>query len=203
MHAVIFDIDGTLLNSASVDDELYRESVSSVLGPVSFRPSLEDYEFVTDAGILSQLCIDNSISPNSNCIAAIKREFVAALRSYVKSYGPFSEIPGAKSFLSELGNSESYAVAIATGGWYETATLKLDSAGFDRAGLLLATSDDSMDRRKIMKFALSKLGSDFSSITYYGDAPWDCRACESLGWQFVAVGSALGGIESYQELGAA
>jgi hypothetical protein len=30
-----------------------------------------------------------------------------------------------------------------------------------------------------------------------GDAEWDQRACASLGWNFVAVGPELGGIETY------
>ncbi len=45
--------------------------------------------------------------------------------------------------------------------------------------------------------ALSKIGSTFDSITYYGDGSWDEKACAELGWNFVAVGAALGGIESY------
>ena len=62
MNAVIFDIDGTLVQSAKVDDELYRQSITSVFGQVQFRPSSSDYEFVTDSGILSQLLDDNGLS---------------------------------------------------------------------------------------------------------------------------------------------
>ena len=42
MNAVIFDIDGTLLHSAAVDDALYRKAVQTVLGDVRLRPALQD-----------------------------------------------------------------------------------------------------------------------------------------------------------------
>jgi hypothetical protein len=54
-----------------------------------------------------------------------------------------------------------------------------------------------------MRIALSRLGNRFESVTYYGDGPWDKAACETLGWRFVAVGPALGGIESYIDIGTA
>jgi phosphoglycolate phosphatase-like HAD superfamily hydrolase len=197
VHAVIFDIDGTLLQSAAVDEALYRESVTSVLGPVRFRPSLHDYDFVTDSGILSQILDDNSLRAVFEQTTEIKTRFVTALTRYIQDNGPFQEVPGAKKMLARLGSSNAHSVAIATGGWLDSALLKLNSANFDLSRFPLATSDDSFDRTEIMRLALARLGSDFRSITYYGDGPWDRDACMALGWRFVAVGSALGGINSY------
>ena len=79
MHAVIFDIDGTLLESASVDDTLYREAVVSVLGDVRFRVSLADYDYVTDSGIVAQVFEDNGIAHAHDDILAIKSHFVRSL----------------------------------------------------------------------------------------------------------------------------
>ena len=197
MHAVIFDIDGTLLQSAAVDEALYVEAILSVLGDVQFRPSLEDYDFVTDAGILSQVLDDNGIAHRSKAVSAIKTTFVDALRCHISERGPFQEIPGAKDLLDALRESATHVVGIATGGWRESAVLKLTSAGFDLAGLSFATSDDAHDRKEIMRIALTGLGAAIDSVTYYGDGPWDRDACAELGWQFIAVGPALGGLESY------
>jgi len=201
VHAVIFDIDGTLLQSASVDDALYQASVTAVLGSVRFRPSLSDYEFVTDAGILLQVLDDNALKLNPGQESAIKAHFVEALSSHIGENGPFKEVPGAKKMLDSFHASDVHSVAIATGGWRDTALLKLESANFDLSQFPLATSDDSFERSEIMQLALSRLGSEFHSITYYGDGPWDRDACLALGWNFVAVGKALGGIDSYIGLG--
>lgn len=197
MHAVIFDIDGTLLESVTVDDSLYKEAVVSVLGNVRFRASLADYDYVTDSGILAQVLEDNAVSLASEGISAIKLYFVRSLRKHISEHGPFPEISGAGNILKSFHASNEHSVAIATGGWRESAQLKLASAGFDRFDFPLSTSDDAFDRKEIMRIALGRLGSDFDSVTYYGDGEWDREACSQLGWQFVAVGPDLGGISSY------
>jgi phosphoglycolate phosphatase-like HAD superfamily hydrolase len=197
MHAVIFDIDGTLLQSASVDDELYRLAVQTVVGPVKFRRSLSDYDYVTDSGILYQVLEDNALPTGPDLTTPIKAHFVDLLHQHVRDYGPFREIPGARDFLRTLCNSSDCAVAIATGGWRESAQLKLDAAQFVLDGVPIATSDTEYDRSRIMLTALSGLGSDFESITYYGDGPWDRDACLVLDWTFIPVGPGLAGLESY------
>jgi FMN phosphatase YigB (HAD superfamily) len=197
MHAVIFDIDGTLLESTSVDDALYKAAVVAVLGDVRFRTCLADYDYVSDSGILAQVLEDNNISPASDDILTIKSHFVESLRKHVSDHGPFPEVSGAGNILESLHASDEHSVAIATGGWRESAQLKLASAGLDRFDFPLSTSDDAFDRKEIMKIALGMLGSDFHSVTYYGDGIWDREASFELGWQFVAVGPALGGIRSF------
>lgn len=197
MHAVVFDIDGTLLRSAAVDDALYKDAVRSVLGDAKIRPALSDYDYVSDSGILSQIFSDNSISEVIEHEAAIKSRFVQLLSKHISEHGPFQEIPGARAFLKRFDDSSEHAVAIATGGWRASALLKLETAGFGDFDVPIATSDDARDRQEIMRIALSQLGDSFSSVTYYGDGPWDRDASRQLGWNFVAVGSALGGLESY------
>ncbi len=197
MNAIIFDIDGTLLQSATVDDELYRAAVNDVLGPVRFRASLHAYDYVTDTGILSQIFADNDIPQATEPMDEIRARFVDRLRSHIEGAGPFAEVPGAKKLLNKLRQSATHAVAIATGGWRESAELKLQSAGFDYADIPLATANDHYERTAIMRIALSQLGKDFESVTYYGDGPWDRDACTALGWRFVSVGPELSGIDSY------
>ncbi len=197
MHAVIFDIDGTLIQSAEIDDYLYREAVRAIVGPVRFRNSLHDYDFVSDSGILSQLLEDNGLSGLPDPTERIQARFVEYLQQHIDDNGPFIEIPGARRHLDSLRNSNEHGVAIATGGWQVSARLKLASAGFETDGIPLASSDVAPDRTDIMRSALVELGTSFESITYYGDGPWDRDACERLGWRFVAVGTALDGITSF------
>ena len=197
MNAVIFDIDGTLLHSAAVDDALYRKAVQTVLGEVQLRPTLHDYPYVTDTGILQQILSDNELALEERLLEEIRSIFVTLLRDHVSTYGPFAEIPGARDFLRSLRASSSHAVAMATGGWRQSAEFKLSSAGFDVEDIPLATADDHHERTSIMEIALNSLGGTFNSVTYYGDGPWDRQACEQLGWGFVAVGVELGGLEDF------
>ena len=115
----------------------------------------------------------------------------------MSEYGPFAEIPGARELLRALRASPAHAVAMATGGWRQSAEFKLSSAGIHFEDIPLATSNDHHERTAIMEIALARLGSGFESVTYYGDGPWDREAAVQLGWQFVAVGPELGGLEDF------
>ncbi len=196
MRAIIFDIDGTLIESMAVDTELYFGAIKDVLGSVRFR-KLADYDHVTDNGILAQVLSDNNREPDTAVMATIKELFVSGIRKHIESVGPFPEIHGAAAFFDRVRASDDVRVAVATGGWRDSANLKLESAGFDLAGTPLLTSDDAHARVEIMQLALRQAGDQIKSVTYFGDAEWDRRACEELGWEFVAVGPGLNGIETY------
>lgn len=197
MKAIIFDIDGTLVESMAIDTELYFAAVREVLGVVIVRSDLHDYEHVTDAGILAQLLDDNGVPSDSDSAVVIRESFLTKLQMYVDTNGSFSTIHGAKDFFDATCRSDDTRVAIATGCWHESALLKLGSAGFDIDGVPLATCDDSPSRVEIMRAALAGINGVFESITYFGDAVWDRQACDTLGWNFVAVGPGLGGITTY------
>jgi phosphoglycolate phosphatase-like HAD superfamily hydrolase len=197
LKAIVFVIDGTLIESMAVDSALYFSSISAVLGSVEFRENINDYDHVTDNGIIAQIMEDNGLPLESNAIDSIRSMFVAGLNAYIETDGPFPVIPGAIQFIDKLRISKGHDVAIATGGWRLSALLKLETSGLNVKGIPVLSCDDSPSRTEIMRIALSKLGNEYESVTYFGDAEWDKRACENLGWEFVAVGSDLGGIETY------
>ncbi len=197
-HAVIFDIDGTLLNSSTEDEAMYKEAVERVLGGVRFRPRLNDYAHVTDTGILLQVLEDNAAPADDGIIARIKDEFFEILESFVATSGPFPEVPGARGVIDRLRVSEAHEVAIATGGWQRSARIKLSTAGFDIDKIPLVTSDDAVGRTDIMSLALDSIGRDVESVTYYGDGAWDQQACQDLGWTFRPVGPGLNGLLSFE-----
>jgi phosphoglycolate phosphatase-like HAD superfamily hydrolase len=197
LKAIVFDVDGTLIESMSVDSDLYVSSISAILGPVEFRANFGDYDHVTERGIIEQLMVDNDLAVELSTIHRIRERFVASLSSHIDSVGPFPKIHGANQFIDSLRDSKEHRVAIATGGWRGSAILKLETSGINVNGIPVASCDDSHSRTEIMRVALARLGDEFESVTYFGDAEWDRRACKSLGWDFVPVGSDLGGIQSY------
>jgi beta-phosphoglucomutase-like phosphatase (HAD superfamily) len=153
MHAVIFDIDGTLLNSNEIDDMLYLAAVRRVLGQANVRESWSLYRNVTDAGILEEILSDNSLTGSAAILNEVRDLFVESIRQHVERTGPFAEIPGAKEFVCGLQASSLHCVAYATGGWSGSASIKLGSAGFPLQGIPLASSDDYPDRESIMVHA--------------------------------------------------
>lgn len=198
MEAVIFDIDGTLLQSDTTDDMLYLASVREVLGNVKVRQSWGMYTQFTAAGILAEILGDNAIEVTPATVAAVRDCFVASVGRHVSARGPFAEVPGAKAFVQSLHKSTTHRVAYATGGWLGAALLKLSASEFPVTGIPLATSDDHVERQEIMLHALRQLGGTFDTVTYYGDGHWDAEAAKSLGWQFVPVGRRLNGLTRYE-----
>ena len=198
-RAVILDVDGTLLHSAEDDERLYRQAVTTVLGNVAFRPNLGAYDRVTDSGILIEIGEDNGLTLTEALIVDVQTAFVAGIAAHIDRHGPFEARPGAKRFIHRLKGSASIELAIATGGWRRSAEMKLGTAGFDTAGIPVATADDAIERTDIMRIALDSLPGSFEEVTYYGDAPWDREASRRLGWRFRAVGPALGGIDTFDD----
>jgi len=181
----------------AIDSKLYFSSITAVLGLVEFRTNLNDYDNVTDSGIIAQLLDDNKLTLEPNAVDSIRTLFVGGLIEHIQTVGPFPAIHGATQIIERLSLSTEYCVAIATGGWTKSALLKLESSGFNVDNIPIVSCDESPSRTEIMRIALARLGNDLESVTYFGDADWDRRACQTLGWDFVPVGSDLGGIESY------
>ena len=200
MRAIIFDLDGTLLNSMAADCRIFERSIAAVLGPVKIRDDYNDYLNVTDQGIVEELMAENGLGLDAGVVAAVRRKFIDGLSRHIAQSGPFSEVLGVSGYIDRLRNDRDTRIAIATGCWRDSALLKLDSSGIDVSDVPLATCDDSPVRTEIMLSAFEKIDHPVDSVTYFGDAHWDRRACQVLGWDFVAVGPDLDGLNSYEGL---
>ena len=55
MIGIIFDLDGTLIDSYELDERLYRKAVLLEVPGVKFRETWLDYDYSTDSGILIEI----------------------------------------------------------------------------------------------------------------------------------------------------
>jgi beta-phosphoglucomutase-like phosphatase (HAD superfamily) len=203
MHLVMFDIDGTLVDSAGFDSELYAEAVRSVLD-IEIDRDWNRYEHVSDSGILDEVLRRAGLGGDSPELAArVQRHFVGLVRGHLEgSPGAVREIAGAKRLVERLCGSPGVRVAIATGGWETTARLKLAHVGIDVARLGFASGSDARPRAQIMRLAAERAmeGAAFARATYFGDGAWDLRASTELGYEFVAVGRGVPHPVAYVDL---
>jgi beta-phosphoglucomutase-like phosphatase (HAD superfamily) len=190
----MFDIDGTLVDSVGFDSRYYAEALRSVLN-VEIDDTWRPYKHVTDSGVLEELLASREFDrPIDELRATAKQKFVAAIRAhFARDPAAVREIAGAKALFEHLCRLPGVRVAIATGGWAETARLKLAAIGIDADAVSFATSSDANERARIMQLAEERAlgGVAPTSRTYFGDGAWDKRASAELGYRFIAIGRAV------------
>ena len=194
MHLVVFDIDGTLVDSSEINSRLYREAVESVL-ETRFDDDWSRYTHVTDSGILHEIMdgADGNLD-RPRALARIREVFVRVVADHIGARGGrMPEIAGARAFVERLRSRPGVSVAVATGGWRETAEMKLRAIGLDPDELCMASCSDAISRVGIMRIAEARAlgGGQAARRTYFGDRPWDLRASRELGYEFVAIGDGV------------
>jgi len=189
---VIFDIDGTLIDSEEYDAMLFKQAIREVLD-IEIGDNWSSYRNVTDGGILDEIMETYGIVYDRGLIHDKVKQLFFDLNERYLTDRPHAlrEVPGARLFINRLKAVESVTVAIATGSWEETARMKLEGVGIETADLILASSSDALSRTEIIKLAESRAlgGRDVSKKTYFGDGIWDKQACELLDYDFIAIGN--------------
>ena len=93
--------------------------------------------------------------------------------------------------LSRLAQVGTHCVSLATGGWRDSARLKMASAGMCFDDHPAASADDALDRESIMRLskqrAAERYGESFACTVYVGDGVWDARASRSVGISSLAL----------------
>ena len=189
---VVFDLDGTLVQTEAFEGKLFAEAIRDVVGDVEIDTSWQRYRHVTDAGIVSQILEEQGLSGVDGIAATVRAAFGEKIRTYIASGNQCPATPGARAAIGRLRDS-GHRIGIATGGWGHTARMKLERAGISTENLVLATSDDSFDRVEIMLSCLQQLGGNPDRVIYVGDGVWDLEASRRAGWGFVGIGKRLKG----------
>ncbi len=191
MPLVLFDIDGTLTHSQAIDGELYLGSLAEVFGFTDVGSDWSAYRHTTDAGILRELFESRlGREPSASEVTAFRAHFIEAIAA-AAARTAFRAIDGAARALSEVEQLPSHRVALATGGWSDSARCKMRSAGLDYDAFPAASADDAIARTAIMRIAVERAGARLDGrprgIVYVGDGVWDARACRELGLPFIGI----------------
>jgi phosphoglycolate phosphatase-like HAD superfamily hydrolase len=192
MHLVLFDIDGTLTHSQSIDGEIYLDSLSKVFGLTDVISDWSSYRHTTDSGILQEI-FETRVgrAPTPVEVSDFRSRFVDSV-AHAAARDSFREVAGAGGILHHLLGQPLHHVGLATGGWSDSARCKLQSVGIQFDAFISATADDAISRESIMETAIRRLvaragGRRADSVVYIGDGIWDARACRRLGVPFIGI----------------
>jgi phosphoglycolate phosphatase-like HAD superfamily hydrolase len=193
MHLVMFDIDGTLTETMKVDEECFVRSFEDVFGFVNIDTDWSHYPHTTDSGIFNDVFTSRiGQTPTAQDVSQFRQHFIQLLAAS-SSQSPFAPVAGADRLLSRLAQDGSHRVSLATGGWRDSARLKMASAGMCFDDHPAASADDALDRESIMRIskqrAAERHGELFACTVYVGDGVWDARACRSVGIPFIGIGT--------------
>jgi phosphoglycolate phosphatase-like HAD superfamily hydrolase len=185
---VVFDIDGTLTRTYSLDEELFARTFYDLYG-WNLDTDWTRYRHATDQGIaeeaLSQYLGRTAVPAE---IVPIRERYMALLSAELVYAPETLQVPGAGAAIQRTMDS-GYRVAFATGCWEASARLKLARAGIDIDGLPLATCDDSVDRFEILRLAMERAKTlrPVHGAAYVGDGPWDLAASRNLSISFIGI----------------
>ncbi len=195
MKLAIFDIDGTLTNTNSVDNECFVKALAEAHAITEIDTDWASYPHTTDSGIAQHIFQKKfGRTPGDTELDKFKACFVNMLgEQYRSNSSSFAEVPGASIALNRLKRESDWAIGIATGCWRESALLKLRAANIDIHGIPAAYAEDGLSREEILQAAVSQTLeqyrlSRFEKIVSVGDGLWDVRTARRLNFTFLGVG---------------
>lgn len=194
MKLAIFDIDGTLTETNEVDNECFVRAFAESHQISDIETDWTKYKHVTDSGILLEI-FETKLerAPKEKDFAAFKHCFIKNLKEFAgKDAKLFAEIPNAKIMLEKLRLEKDWAIALATGCYYDSAELKLRAAKLNIKDFPIATADDAVSREEILLIAIGKSleryrQNEFEKIFSIGDGVWDLRTAKNLNLEFIGI----------------
>jgi len=179
-ETVLFDLDGTLIDSGGLILASFRHATRTVLGRVI--PDEELMANVGGFGIDAQMrAFDEE---RAGELVRVYREHNMAIYRQVEAFA------GIEALLERL-HGEGRRLGVVTVKSRSTVDVTFDVLPIGRFFDTVVTAEDS-ERHKpdpeALLLALERLGAGPSSAAYVGDSPFDVQAAKAAGMLSVAVG---------------
>lgn len=201
---VLFDIDGTLLDTGGAGREAFARGLARATG------QLDELEYVsfagnTDRNVIEQVMTVRGLHLTEEEIRRIFRCMAEELRGLLVT-AVTRQVPGSGAFVNRLAQMGA-RLGLVTGNIRACAYLKLASVGLDGHFDFGGFGDDFAEREKIARSALAAAQAaghavPAERICLVGDTPWDVAAGKALGIPVLGVASGKFGADDLLAAGA-
>jgi pyrophosphatase PpaX len=187
---VLFDLDGTIVDSGWMILASYRHATQTVLG-----------REIPDEVLMARVGAGHLEEQISEFDAAKAAELAQAYRDfYAPLHSELQAFPGMIELLRKL-DGEDRQLGVVSAKRHDIVQLAFDALGFGDTMDVVVGSDEAPRGKPHpdqILVALDRLGADPDRTAYVGDAPFDIAAAKAAGVH--AVGVSWGGIHTRERM---
>jgi len=204
--AVLFDIDGTLLDMRGAGRRSFAKAVEAVFG----WP--DDIAYVNFAGNTDLNVLQQVMASHRHAMTERERRtFLARLPEELERAAAGAELvlfPGVRALLETLSGDPRVVLGLVTGNVESCARIKLRQFDLHNHFILGAYGDEHADRGRIAQLALQRVrqalppGARLRSCWLVGDTPFDIAAAARIGAASVGVATGKFSVEELRAAGA-
>jgi HAD superfamily hydrolase (TIGR01549 family) len=184
--AVIFDVDGVLLDLTAPEESAFFRAFEQLHGITGLSPDWDSYRVRNDEHIIAEILERHRLPARAK--DAVVKAYLTILSEGLSSGDVAAvEIPGARVLLNSL---SGLRLGIATANLLSAAKLRLQSAGlWEPVASLAFGAEGSGHKRETVARAIAATGLPKARIIYIGDNMNDVDAGLSNGVHFIGFSS--------------
>jgi phosphoglycolate phosphatase-like HAD superfamily hydrolase len=201
--AVIFDVDGVLLNLTPAEEDGFFEPFREAYGLTGLSRDWNAYAIRNDLHIVHEI-IETHLGrkPTAEDVHAWRRRYLEIIRDWMdRRVFAVEPIPGALELLRDLGHAGALT-GIATANIIDAARLRLEAAGLWPHLRCAAGAEMGGPKRQILAKLVSDLGLSPRDVIYIGDNVNDLEAGRDNAGHFIGFSSSAAQRQHLKERGA-